>query len=168
MSHFVEPDWNARYVSRDVPWDCGHPSTELRRVVEETDELPRGRLLELGCGTGTNAIYLAQIGFQVTAVDGSSEAIARANARLETERSHRRHTSVEFHRASVVDLPAALSDGETNRSTCCSTAVATTVFGESTCPAFKPCSAASLGRVRCFCCLPATPRKRAKVVGRQP
>jgi SAM-dependent methyltransferase len=115
MSRFVEPDWNARYVSGDVPWDSGHPSTELRRVVEETDELPRGRLLELGCGTGTNAVYLAQNGFQVTAVDGSSEAIARANARLESAQFDQRKSSVVFHCANVVDLPAALSDVEPNQ-----------------------------------------------------
>lgn len=83
MPHeFNEPDWNARYISGDAPWDVGHPSTELVRIVEQTDELPRGRLLELGCGTGTNAVYLVRNGFDVVGVDIAHEAIDRASARL--------------------------------------------------------------------------------------
>ncbi|RIK79466.1 MAG: hypothetical protein DCC68_13195 [Planctomycetota bacterium] len=105
---FAEPDWNARYVSGDTPWDTGQPSSELRRVVEETDELPRGRLLELGCGTGTNAIYLAERGFRVTAVDGAHEAIARANERVERRGIDGPALPVSFHLANVVDLPSAL------------------------------------------------------------
>ncbi|MEX2185249.1 MAG: class I SAM-dependent methyltransferase [Pirellulales bacterium] len=101
-------DWNARYISGDTPWNSGHPSTELRRVVEQTDELPRGRLLELGCGTGTNAIYLARNGFEVTAVDGSQEAIDRAQRQADEARQSDEPISVDFHVADVVDLPDAL------------------------------------------------------------
>ena len=101
-------DWNARYVAGDTPWESGHPSTELRRVVEQTDELPRGRLLELGCGTGTNAIYLARRGFKVTAVDGSHEAISRARGLSDDARRCGESLAVEFHIADVVDLPTAL------------------------------------------------------------
>ncbi len=101
-------DWNARYISGDTPWDSGHPSTELRRVVQQTDELPRGRLLELGCGAGTNAIYLARQGFDVTAVDGSQEAISRARRQTAAARGAGEQLSVEFHIADVLELPAAL------------------------------------------------------------
>ncbi len=109
---FEEPDWNARYVSGDAPWDVGHPSTELVRIVEQTDELPRGRLLELGCGTGTNAVYLARNGFDVTGVDIAHEAIDRANSRLAREQSGGETLSVSFHVADVTKLPAALGQGE--------------------------------------------------------
>jgi len=109
---FAEMDWDARYVSGDVPWDSGHPSTELRRVVEATNELPRGRLLELGCGTGTNAVYLARQGFEVTAVDGSREAIERAEARLAAESAGGATLPVGFHVADVTALPAALGTGD--------------------------------------------------------
>ena len=72
--------WETRYRTGDTPWDTGRPSAELQRVVAE------GRLapcpaLELGCGTGSNAVWLAQRGFDVTAVDISPLAIERARAR---------------------------------------------------------------------------------------
>lgn len=105
---FVEPDWNARYVAGDTPWDSGHPSTELRRAIEEAAELSPGRLLELGCGTGTNAMYLAERGFHVTAVDASHEAIARANERAAAFRASEAARRVAFHRADVTALPDAL------------------------------------------------------------
>ena len=70
-------DWNERYAQRTTPWDTGRPSGELQRILRER-EIPRGRALELGCGTGTNAVFLAQQGFEVTAVDISSLAIEQA------------------------------------------------------------------------------------------
>jgi SAM-dependent methyltransferase len=45
--------------------------------------LKSGPTLELGCGTGANAVYLAQRGFEVTAVDSSPTAIERARTRAE-------------------------------------------------------------------------------------
>jgi SAM-dependent methyltransferase len=109
----VEMDWDERYVSGNLPWDSGHPSTELRRVVEETNELPgSGRLLELGCGSGTNAVYLARHGFDVTAVDGSREAIARAQARLAAETIGDGPLPVAFHVGDVTALSAGLGEGD--------------------------------------------------------
>jgi ubiquinone/menaquinone biosynthesis C-methylase UbiE len=69
--------WNDRYQSGDIPWDTGHPSTELIRTVKE-EGIPPGRALELGCGTGTNSIWLAQQGFDMTAVDVSPLALEQA------------------------------------------------------------------------------------------
>jgi len=51
-------------------------------LVEVADRLPPGRALDLGCGPGRNALYLARLGWQVTAVDSSCAAI-----RLLKERS---------------------------------------------------------------------------------
>lgn len=76
----TDRDWNQRYRSGDTPWDSGRPSVELRRVLEQFP-IPRGRALELGCGTGTNAVYLAQQGFQVTAVDCAAPALELARAK---------------------------------------------------------------------------------------
>ena len=59
-------DWHKRYSDKDTPWDSGQPSRELERILEEGWIKPC-RVLELGCGTGTNAVYLAQRGFEVTA-----------------------------------------------------------------------------------------------------
>lgn len=72
--------WNQRYNAGNTPWDSGLPSAELRRVLAECEIKPC-RVLELGCGTGTNAILLAQLGFDVTAVDCSPLAIEQAEAK---------------------------------------------------------------------------------------
>lgn len=67
-------EWSQRYVDGDTPWETGHPSTELRKVIDA--EKPRPcRALDLGCGSGANAIWLAQQGFEVTGVDFSGKAI---------------------------------------------------------------------------------------------
>jgi len=64
------------------PWDAGRPAAELVRVLDEGLLRP-GTVLELGCGTGADAILLARRGFEVTAVDSSPLAIERARVRAE-------------------------------------------------------------------------------------
>jgi cyclopropane fatty-acyl-phospholipid synthase-like methyltransferase len=62
-------------------WDTGISPPELVEVVEGPAALPAGRALDLGCGTGTNACYLASHGWQVTGVDFVPAAIGRARER---------------------------------------------------------------------------------------
>lgn len=69
--------WDQRYLSGDAPWNSGLVSRELVRVLQE-ESLAPCQAAELGCGTGTNAVHLAQQGFDVLAVDCSEVAIARA------------------------------------------------------------------------------------------
>ena len=69
--------WDERYEKGDTPWETGQPSSELQRVLAEA-AIPPGRALELGCGTGASAVWLAQQGFDVTALDLSKLAIDRA------------------------------------------------------------------------------------------
>jgi SAM-dependent methyltransferase len=79
MSH---PSWNDSYKSGEpLPWDTGTPDPMLISVIESHRIAP-GRALDVGCGTGTNAIYLAQRGFEVVGVDIAPAAVekARANA----------------------------------------------------------------------------------------
>jgi SAM-dependent methyltransferase len=76
-----EFNWDNRYRTGETPWDTGHPSSELVRVVA-TEKIRPGPALELGCGTGTNAIWLAQQGFDVTGVDLSPLAIEQAQRRV--------------------------------------------------------------------------------------
>lgn len=66
--------WDERYASTDLIWSA-EPN---RFVVEELSGLTAGRALDLGTGEGRNAIWLAGRGWQVTAVDFSAVALAKA------------------------------------------------------------------------------------------
>jgi SAM-dependent methyltransferase len=82
MKSFQTLDWDAVYRESTPPWETGRPAQELVRVVNEGILKPASTL-ELGCGTGANAIYLARRGFEVTTVDSSPTAIERARTRVE-------------------------------------------------------------------------------------
>jgi SAM-dependent methyltransferase len=62
-----------------APWDIG-AREELIALVD-SGRIKPSRAIDLGCGTGANAIYLAQRGFEVTGVDFSAAAIEKAMAR---------------------------------------------------------------------------------------
>lgn len=76
------PDWELLYREGTPPWETGLPAAELVRVLQE-GLLPRGSLLELGCGTGADAVYFARKGFEVTALDASPTAVDRARTRAD-------------------------------------------------------------------------------------
>lgn len=76
-------DWDETYRQGQTPWDSGRTCSELFKILEEEIVTP-GQALDLGCGTGTNAIYLAQMGFDVTGVDISQVAIDRAKEKAES------------------------------------------------------------------------------------
>ncbi len=75
--HTDSASWDKRYVEGELPWDSGKPDLHLAGVIEAHGIKP-GKALEIGCGTGTNSIWLAQHGFDVTGMDISQTAIARA------------------------------------------------------------------------------------------
>ena len=62
------------------PWDVGRPQPAFAELVR-AGELSSGRVLDVGCGTGENALYLAGNAFSVTGVDLTSLAIAVARAK---------------------------------------------------------------------------------------
>ena len=74
-------DWDDNYKEGDTPWDSGFTEAMLVEAVESALLKPQGRTLEIGCGTGTNALYLAKAGFDVVAVDLSDTAIEKAKSR---------------------------------------------------------------------------------------
>jgi SAM-dependent methyltransferase len=71
-------DWDRRYIDNHLPWDSGKPDVHLRRFIEGSKTAPcKG--LEIGCGTGTNTIWLAEHGFEAVGLDLSPTAIKRAS-----------------------------------------------------------------------------------------
>lgn len=72
-----QTEWNERYVERGSQMWSGNPNGSL---VAEVSGLIPGRALDVGCGEGADAIWLAQQGWQVTATDISTVAIERARS----------------------------------------------------------------------------------------
>ena len=66
--------WDERYRARDLVWGA-EPNRVFAAAVAG---LPAGRALDLACGEGRNAIWLAEQGWRVTAVDFSQVALERA------------------------------------------------------------------------------------------
>src|SRR4029450_9283909 len=86
-------DWDRRYAAVENLW-ATRPN---RFLVAEGADIPPGRALDLACGEGQNAIWLASLGWDVPAVDYSEVAIAKANAR-----AGRDGVAVEFTSADLV------------------------------------------------------------------
>jgi SAM-dependent methyltransferase len=77
-------DWDTVYREGTPPWDTGVPHAELPRVLDEYRLRPE-TVLEIGCGTGADAILLARRRFEVTAVDCAPIALERARLRAEQQ-----------------------------------------------------------------------------------
>ena len=69
--------WDVMYLFKRTPWDTGITPPEIVAMIE-SGRVPIGRALDLGCGTGTNAIYLAGKSFEAMGIDISSRAISIA------------------------------------------------------------------------------------------
>jgi ubiquinone/menaquinone biosynthesis C-methylase UbiE len=78
MSFLSRIAFTLRYFRRP-PWDSGLTPPELLAFLKEH---PAGRAIDLGCGTGTNVITLARLGWQVTGVDFASRAIDQAQKKI--------------------------------------------------------------------------------------
>jgi len=73
-------DWNQNYLDGFIPWDTDTPEPELVAFVGAR-HLKAGRALDIGCGTGTHALWLAAQGLDVVAIDVSPRAIECARAK---------------------------------------------------------------------------------------
>lgn len=88
--------WNERYAGRELVWSAG-PNKLFAEVVTG---IKPGKALDLACGEGRNAIYLAEEGFQVTGVDFSNTGIEKARAIAEHRGVH-----VDWMVADVLEVP---------------------------------------------------------------
>jgi SAM-dependent methyltransferase len=94
--------YQAFYRIGFTPWDGHELSPTLRELIEGPGALPVGTAIDIGCGTGDSAIYLAQHGWQVTGVDVSAKALEKAAAKAAAE-----HVHVDFRRADATRLRSA-------------------------------------------------------------
>lgn len=65
-----------------LPWEEGRPSPVLVDLVEN-NQVPIGAALDICCGTGSNAVYLAQHGFETSSMDISPTAVSHARKRAQ-------------------------------------------------------------------------------------
>ena len=75
--------FRAMYRFGFKPWDSGVPPPELKELIEGPEAGPPGRALDLGCGTGTNVLYMAQHGWDVTGIDFVPTAIEAARKKVQ-------------------------------------------------------------------------------------
>jgi 2-polyprenyl-3-methyl-5-hydroxy-6-metoxy-1,4-benzoquinol methylase len=100
--HFEQSSWDERYAGEARTWS-GHPNAIL---VTEASGLVPGRAVDLGCGEGGDAIWLAERGWQVTAIDFSEAGLRKAAAHAAERGVADR---IEFRHA---DLRAWSAEGE--------------------------------------------------------
>jgi ubiquinone/menaquinone biosynthesis C-methylase UbiE len=94
-------NWDEDYRTKSTPWDIGEPDGEIINLVEDGTLKRSCKVLEVGCGTGNDAIYLAKKGFEVVGIDLSSSAIQRAKEKAKREKVDSR---CQFYNADVLDL----------------------------------------------------------------
>jgi SAM-dependent methyltransferase len=82
--------YRAFYLARVPIWERRVPPSDLVELIEGSAALAPGRALDLGCGTGTDSVYIAEHGWEVSGVDMVPEAlaIARRNAATRRVRAH--------------------------------------------------------------------------------
>lgn len=97
-----ENQWDKIYRTRsfkEVPWHSGQPDRRLVQLVSQ-NRIPRGKVLDMCSGDGTNSIYLASKGFDVYGVDISGTAV-----RIARERCKKRDVSCVYKVGDVLRPP---------------------------------------------------------------
>lgn len=96
--------WQERYLTGFVPWDSGRHAFNLSEIVTKRRIKPC-KALEVGCGTGNNAIWLARKGFSVTAVDVVDMAIQKAIKRVLKTRLRCSFLVADFMKQKIAGVP---------------------------------------------------------------
>ena len=79
---YSREDWQGHYESNDLGWDLGQVAPPFVKLLEE-GKLPVGNVLVPGCGRGHEVVFLAENGFEVTAIDFSRGAVTYLERALE-------------------------------------------------------------------------------------
>jgi SAM-dependent methyltransferase len=89
--------WDASYRDGPAPWDIGRPQPAIVRLASENRLV--GPVLDAGCGTGENTLFIASLGVPVLGVDVAETALAMAR-----EKSRSRAIAAEFATADAFEL----------------------------------------------------------------
>jgi len=103
VPHRVRKMWEETYRQtsyRELPWFSPRPYAWVVRAARERWFRPGTRVLDVGCGAGTNSIFLARAGFRVSGVDLAPVAVAVAR-----RRAKRAGVAIDFQAADVLRLP---------------------------------------------------------------
>jgi 2-polyprenyl-3-methyl-5-hydroxy-6-metoxy-1,4-benzoquinol methylase len=98
-SNYSEWDeYYSKYPVEELGWELGKPRPILVEHVEN-GRIPKGKALDTCCGAGTNPVYLAQSGFDVTGIDISLTAIGMAKKKAKQSK-----VNINFLAESFIDL----------------------------------------------------------------
>jgi len=93
--------WENAYESREYEhWEFSYPSPELVALAAARVPRRNASVLDVGCGGGTDAIFMAQCGFRVTGVDISASAL-----RIAQKRAEEALVEADWRRGNVLELP---------------------------------------------------------------
>jgi ubiquinone/menaquinone biosynthesis C-methylase UbiE len=93
--------WNSAYKNGDFEhWELNYPSPELVSMIAAGTLRKNSKILDVGCGGGLDAIFLAQCGFNVIGIDISSAAL-----KIAEKRAREAHVEVDWGLGNVLDLP---------------------------------------------------------------
>jgi SAM-dependent methyltransferase len=100
----VEERYRERYKSGDTPWDVGQPDFNLIEIVTKKPIL-NCKVLDIGCGTGDNSIWLAQNHFQVIGTDSSEIALEKAKEKASKAKVECDFMLVDFLKNKIEGAP---------------------------------------------------------------
>ena len=101
--NYTQETWDARYAESDRIWS-GKPNPHL---VEQVADLQPGTAIDIGCGEGADAVWLASQGWRVTALDVSEVALERTVAHAGDAGVADRVTPLHFDLMAGEPLPGA-------------------------------------------------------------
>ncbi len=104
MPSLLALSWNLQYLFGRTRWDTGVTPPELIELIEG-GRIPPGRALDVGCGTGTNSIYLAKHGFDVVGIDVAALAVRKAR-----RKAKKTGAAVQFIAGNVLTLGAEFGE----------------------------------------------------------
>ena len=93
----AEPNYFSRIYKSNPPWDIGRPQKAFKRLSKELKV--NGRMLDVGCGTGENALMFAKLGFDIIGIDYVNYAINEA-----IDKAKKRGINAKFYTMNALEL----------------------------------------------------------------